>query len=128
MSDTLHLLEKKYLDAFKSSNILVIKGESGIGKSYNVNKFLESLPDKDSIITFDAHSTEVSDYNTLNTGIYKLISDEKINKEISINILQKLALWIPRFGQKISMMFDANLANKSLNDLIRRAGINTQEY
>lgn len=127
MDDTIHILEKKHIDTLKSSNIVVLKGESGIGKSYYVNKFLETLPDKDSVIKFDAHSTEISDYNTLNTTIYKLISNSKIKKEITINVLQKLALWIPRFGQKISMMIDTNLASKSLNDLVRRAGINTQE-
>lgn len=92
MDDTIHILEKKHIDTLKSSNIVVLKGESGIGKSYYVNKFLETLPDKDSVIKFDAHSTEISDYNTLNTTIYKLISNSKIKKEITINVLQKLAL------------------------------------
>lgn len=127
MDNTARLLEKKHIDSLKSSNIVVLKGESGIGKSYYVNKFLESILNKYFTIKFEAYSTDVSDYNTLNIAIYKLISDSKIRKEISINILQKLALWIPRFGQRISMMIDTNLANKSLNDLIRRAGINTQE-
>lgn len=98
--NTLRLLEKKYADTPQSSNITVLEGEGGIGKSYYLNKFLQPLSDKYFIVRFDAHSTETSDYNTLNTAIYKLISDSKIKKEISLNILQKLALWIPLFGQK----------------------------
>ena len=34
MDDTIHILEKKHIDTLKSSNIVVLKGESGIGKSY----------------------------------------------------------------------------------------------
>lgn len=127
MDETSIILSKKYNDAFDSTNIFVLKGESGIGKSYYVRNFLDSINEKKFIIKIDACSTEFSEYNTLNTTIYKLISDCQINKEISINILQKLALWIPRFGQKIAMMIDANIESKSINDLIRRAGINTEE-
>lgn len=127
MDETSIILSKKYNDAFYSTNIFVLKGESGIGKSYYVRNFLDSINEKKIIIKIDACSTEFSEYNTLNTTIYKLISDCQINKEISINILQKLALWIPRFGQKIAMMIDANIESKSINDLIRRAGINTEE-
>ena len=127
MDETSIIFREKYKDAFNSTNILILKGESGIGKSYYVKNFLDTTCGNKFIIKIDACSTEFSEYNTLNTAIYRLISDYQINKEISLNILQKLALWIPRFGQKIAMMIDANIETKAINDLIRRAGINTEE-
>jgi len=127
MSEILNLLEKKYMEAQKTSSILIVSGESGIGKSFYIENFLSSLPKK-SIIRMSGHPHDCSDYYTINTAIYKLItSSHRLNNEIAKKILQKLALFIPRFGQQISNLIDPNIYSESLKDVIRRAGINTEE-
>lgn len=121
-TELLKLLDKDE----KSSSIFVARGQSGIGKTFCIDKFLEDNQQKTYIIRINAHPFDHSNYSTINNSIYKLISPQKIKKELVINILQKLALWIPRFGQQISSLIDSNIYNKSLNDIIRRAGINTE--
>lgn len=126
MDRILPLLQKKYTDTFNSSTIFTVYGESGIGKTYWIRQFLDSIKDTAVVIHFDAHTLDTPEYSTLNVGLYKLISDDKIKSEININILQKLSLWIPRFGEGISDLCNtSNIEHKSLNDIVRRSGINT---
>ena len=127
MSDIMRALEERFAEAQESSSVLVVAGESGIGKSYYIENFLESLSKK-IVIKMNGRPFDHSEYYALNMAIYKLIANNNfLKKEIGINIFQKLATWIPRFGQQISSLIDPNIYNKSLNDLVRRAGINTEE-
>ncbi len=124
MNDLVTELEKNYHQAEFSSKILFVEGESGVGKTYHIQKFLD-LVKKQNIIKIDGYAYGQSSYLTINSAIEKLITEKDIKREARINILQKVAMWLPRFGQTFASLIDPNRKYLAYSDLIRRAGINT---
>lgn len=123
------ILNEFYKEAVEITNVTIIRGEFGIGKSFYFNKFLKSNTlEKKDIIQIDAHPFDLSCYSTLNQAIYKYISKKDIDINTSRNIFMTLAQSIPRFGQFISSILDPNLFSNSLNEVIKRAGVNTEGY
>jgi len=122
------LLNRYIKEACKESNIVIIRGEFGIGKTYHINNLLNSrgiLP-KD-IVQIGAHPFDESNYSTLNQAIYKYINGIDVDIEVGRRLLQKASTLIPRFGQFISDILEPGQYSTSLNEVVKRAGINTEE-
>lgn len=111
----------------QNGQTVILCGISGIGKSYHSKKFIDLIRDEIYLINVNGLFVEQSSYSTINSAVYKHISEQLVDKEITFNLLQKLAAGIPRFGQYISHFFDTNKEHDALINLVKKSGINPNE-
>lgn len=128
----LHRIDKLYKEYLSTDNhysyVTLLKGEYGVGKSFCIDNFFkQNNIDIACVITIDAISFNDSSYSTLNCAVYNHIKEINIESEIGKKLLQKAAAIIPRFGHFISDAIDNDLYVNSINQIVKRVGINTEE-
>lgn len=124
---TLSQLFSAYSKTSYLGNVIFNKGESGIGKTYWSTRFIELAKGDAYFVNINGIFLDQSAYNTINSAVYKHISSHLLNQEIALNLLQKIAAGLPRFGQYISPFFDTNKKYDALINLIKKSGINPHE-
>lgn len=126
-NDVLAILLNAYHELDNYGRTIIISGESGIGKSYYSEKFFSLLGEDVYLIRANGLFVEQSAYGTINSAVYKHISERVLDTEITLNLLQKIAAGIPRFGQYLSLFFDTNKRHNALFNLVKKSGINPNE-
>jgi hypothetical protein len=124
---TLSKLLNAYNNIKDSSQTVIVRGESGIGKSFYSKKFIELVNEDIYLINVTGLFIEQNAYSTINSAVYKHISEKIVNKEIAFDLIQKIAAGIPRFGQYMSYLFDTNKQHNALLNLVKKSGINPNE-
>ena len=124
-------VQAKLLNAYNecehTGKTVIIQGESGIGKSHCSRRFLDLVEKNVFVINVNGLFVEQSAYSTINSSVYKHISERAISKEITFSMLQKIASGIPRFGYSISALLDNSKQHNAIINLIKKSGISPNE-
>lgn len=120
-------LMESFEDSKKTRKTVILSGESGIGKSYQTKLFLNAIEEEAYIVNLVGYPLEQGAFNTINSAIYKHITNRAVNFEIIFNLLQKVTFAIPRFGQYVSPLFDSNTKFTAFWNLLKKSGISSNE-
>lgn len=89
-----------------SGQIMILRGESGIGKSFIANKFLSELPEDHFIMRIKTSPTAKENLSSIYESLYNILSHEDLKKAKFVTLVKKYTKLIPGFGRYISPLIE----------------------
>lgn len=123
--DVLKILEESFLSILETQEgkAFVITGESGIGKTYISQIFLNRIKNKSFILNFQGTPSPRSALFGIYKGIYsKIIDSNIISKEKYVSLIKKYSRLIPGFGQYLSPLMDCH-EHEAMSEVLARSGL-----
>lgn len=120
-------IDSYFCRAKQENTIVIVKGEVGIGKSSTINQLLNSHLSKDIIpVHINGGQFDTDSYSTISHAVYRYIQKVGTKREIRNKLMKRASTLIPNYGQFVSDIIGTDFQHEALDELIKRAGINTE--
>lgn len=120
-------IQSEFSDIYKNiptkGTTIIIEGESGVGKSFLVDKFIEDNKDDFFVVKITGVPFERSPYNTLNKSLISLISNKIITEKLLYKAASELICMIPKFGLFFGEIIKPNLTQNTKTEILKGIGI-----